>query len=147
MADLDSIGAPTSGLSESVTYSRQSRIHFPLDDTIHTNPSQSASTSAVAQKSPSFLSTLPGRHNLPLRPNRNASTVNGRRRVRSVDTSDMPSTSGTLRPRRTPVYSLATPLRRQHANDGILERSSISSAFSNEYDLCECLQRPFAYVG
>jgi hypothetical protein len=121
-----------SGLPELVTYSRQSRIHFPVDAT---SPSQ------LGHASP-FVSNSPNRHNPSLRPNRNVSSMNGRRRVRSVDAPDVPL--GTPRPHRTPpVYSFVTPSRRPNAEARVREDNSGFGTFSNEYDLCECSRHSF----
>jgi hypothetical protein len=129
-------GTSASGFSESLTYSRPSRpgTHFPVDAT---SAPQTGPVSGEQQKLSPLVSNSLNRHNPPLRPNRNVSSTNGRRRVRSADAADVPL--GTPRPHRTPVYSFVTPSRRPDTEARIREDNSGFGTFSNEYDLCESL--------
>lgn len=132
MANPAPAEASGSDLSESVIHSRPSRIHFPAA----TSHSQPGHASGAFHKASPFVS---GAQTSPLRLNRNGSSMNGRRRVRSVDAADVPL--GTPRPHRTPVHNFVTPSRRRNAEARLREDNSgfgtFSNDFSNEYDLCE----------
>lgn len=116
--------------------SRSSRgIHFPAD---HSSPSRSQylpPPETPQRTSILALRTLPPRRGSPLNP-QSTSPSNARRRVRSVDTTDVVDAT---RSRRTPAISLVetsrtlTPLYQR--NPEILAEED-TGIFSDEYDLC-----------
>lgn len=112
--------------------SRHSRIHFPKDDS---SPARRESSAPDHRRGTSLsFRSSPARRTSPLNPQNALSSVNARRRVRSVDASSVFVDSP--RSRRVPANPLASPSRMSPSLARETE-DHLMGLFSDEYDLCE----------